>query len=116
MANAIQLAFQSTNQQRMQSYFGTMSIACTACNALHWEQERTTTSPSTKRNPLFSTCCNQGDVAIPLMRPLPPLLHSLYNDDSSLARHFRTNIRKYNSALAFASLKYQPDQRVRGGL
>ena len=50
------------------------------------------------------------------MRQLPPLLHSLYNDNTGLARHFRMHIRKYNSALAFASLKYTPDQRVRGGL
>ena len=31
-------------------------------------------------------------VAIPLMRPLPPLLHSPYNTDIGLARHFRTRI------------------------
>ena len=57
-----------------------------------------------------------GDVALPLIQALPPLLHSLYNDDTGVARHFRTHIRKYNLALAFASLKYTPDQRVRGRL
>ena len=93
-----------------------MSIACNHCSALHWLEQRTNVYPSTKQHPLFSTCCNKGDVVIPLMRQPPPLLRSLYNDDTSLARHFRTHIRKYNSALAFASLKYQPDQRVRGGL
>ena len=93
-----------------------MSIACNHCSALHWLDERTTVNPSTIRNPLFSACCSAGDVVLPLMQPLPPLLQSLYNTDTGVARHFRTHIRKYNSALAFASLKYQPDQRVRGGL
>ena len=93
-----------------------MSIACNHCSALNWLEERILSYPSTIRNPLFNTCCNQGDVVISLMQQLPQPLHSLYNDDTGLARHFRTHIRKYNSALAFASLKYQPDQRTRGGL
>ena len=110
------LAFASTTQQCLQSDFGRMSVICNHCRGLHWLEERITSYPSTKRNPMFNTCCNQGDVILPFMQQLPPLLHSLYNDDTSLARHFRTHIRKYNSALAFASFKYQTDQRVRGGL
>ena len=93
-----------------------MSIECKHCKALHWLDERLSAHPSTIRNPIFGTCCSTGDVALPLMQALPPLLQSLYNDDTGIARHFRTHIRKYNSALAFASLKYTPDQRVRGGL
>ena len=110
------LAFQSTTLQPMQSDFGTMSISCKSCEALHWLEERISSHPSTIRNPLFNTCCNHSDVVIPLMQQLPPLLQSLYNDDTSLASHFRTHIQKYNSALAFTSLKYKPDQRVRGRL
>ena len=93
-----------------------MSVACNQCSALHWLEERTTILPSIIQSPLFSSCCNKGDIAIPLMLPLPPLMQSLYNNDTDVARHFRTHIRKYNSALAFASLKYTPDQCVRGGL
>ena len=110
------MAFESTTQERLQSNCERMTISCNHCSALHWLEERTSVYPSTIRNPLFSICCSQGDVAIPLMQQPPQLLHSLYNEDTSLARHFRTHIRKYNSALAFASLKYQPDERVRGGL
>ena len=93
-----------------------MAVECKDCKALHWLDERLTAHPSTIQNPMFGTCCSHGDIALPLMPVLPPLLQSLYNDDTSLARHFRTHIPKYNSALAFASLKYTPDQRVRGGL
>ena len=100
------MAFKSISQEWLQSNCGRMSIACNHCLALHWLEERTTVYPSTKHLPLFSTCCNKGDVVILLMRQPPLLLQSLYNDDTSLARHFRTHIRKYNSALAFVSLKY----------
>jgi len=84
-----------------------MSISCAKCTALHWLAERTTEHPSTKQNPLFNICCNNGDVSIPLMKPLPTLLHLLLYNQTSTSHHFRTHIRKYNSALALASLKYQ---------
>ena len=110
------LAFQSSCLQHTQSDCGQMSVTCKHCLALHWGGARISTYPSTIRDPLFTPCCSQGDVSIALMRQPPPLLYSLFNDDTGVARHFRTHIWKYNSALAFASLKYQPDQRVRGGL
>jgi len=50
------------------------------------------------------------------MRALPPFLHSLFYDNSTLARHFRTHLRKYNSCLAFVSLQYKPDTRTPDGL
>ena len=100
----------------MQSDLGPMSVSCSHCTALHWAAERLTELASTLENPLFGICCSKGDVMIPFMRPLPPLLHSLFYDDTNQAHHFRTHIRKYNSALAFASVKYQSDQRTVGGL
>ena len=44
------------------------------------------------------------------------MLLELYTADTPIAKHFRTHIRKYNSALAFTSLNYQPDKRTQGGL
>ncbi|KAF8421842.1 hypothetical protein EV426DRAFT_507584, partial [Tirmania nivea] len=110
------IAFKSTVKPRTQYYFGQMSVICPNCTAMHWLAERSTIHPSTLVNPQFSTCCNRGDVLIPPMRALPPLLQALFYDRTSLAIHFRTHIRKYNSALAFVSLKYQADQRTQGGL
>ncbi|KAF8424288.1 hypothetical protein EV426DRAFT_91467 [Tirmania nivea] len=93
-----------------------MSISCPQCTALHWLEERLKEHPSTKQNHLFNIYCNQGDVSIPLMQPLPPLLHSLLYDSTNTSNHFRTHIRKYNSALAFVSLKYHADSRTVGGI
>jgi len=93
-----------------------MSIVCSHCTALHWIDERTQGAGSTAEHPLFNTCCNRGDVSVSFMRPLPPLLYSLFYDTTTLAIHFHTHIRKYNSALAFVSLQYQLDRRVLDGL
>jgi len=40
----------------------------------------------------------------------------LIYDNSTLARHFRTHVRKYNSSLAFVSLQYKPEACTPGGL
>jgi len=50
------------------------------------------------------------------MKPLPTLLHSLLYNQTSTSHHFRTHIRKYNSALAFVSLKYQASNLTSRGL
>jgi hypothetical protein len=82
---------------------------------MNWAAERI--SNSREINPVFTACCSKdGAVQLPALRPLPDLLHRLFTTDTSTARHFRTHIRKYNSALAFASVKYTPDTRVAGGL
>jgi len=83
-----------------------MSISYAKCTALHLLDEHTTEHSSTKQNPLFNICCNTSDLSIPLMKFLPVLLHSLLYNQTSTLHHFPTHIRKNNSALAFASLKY----------
>jgi len=50
------------------------------------------------------------------MKPLSTLLHSLLYNQTSTLYHFRTHIRKYNSALTFVSLKYQPSNLTSRGL
>jgi len=93
-----------------------MSISCSKCTAPYWLDERTAEHPSTKQNPLFNTCCNNGDVSIPLMKALLTLLHSLLYNQTSTSHHFRNHIRKYNSALAFVSPKYQASNLTSQGL
>jgi len=110
------LAFSSCMEIKTQSYHGTMSTICENCTALHWIDEKIQGAGSTIEHSLFNSCCSKGDVVIPYMQPLPPFLHSFFYDDTTLARHFRTHIRKYNSTLAFVSLQYQPDHRTHGGL
>ncbi|KAL5713637.1 non-specific serine/threonine protein kinase [Ranunculus cassubicifolius] len=83
-------------------YLGRMDVICKFCNALHWECERLTNS--SKKNPLFGSCCLQGKIKLSLMLPPPPSLLSLYEGSSPLARSFREHIRSYNAANAFTSI------------
>lgn len=45
----------------------------------------------------------------------PQFLRHLFESDDVQSKHFRDNIRQYNSAFAFTPLKYQPDTRVGPG-
>ena len=47
------------------------------------------------------------------MQSPPEYLHYLLTSLDSEAKHFRTEIRKYNSALAFTSIKYTIDERLK---
>ncbi|CAG8582983.1 4231_t:CDS:2, partial [Acaulospora morrowiae] len=89
---------------------GHMNISCTYCLALHWIKEKL--SSSTIWTPQFSTCCASGKVNLPLLQTPPPPLIDLLTGDTSEARSFRKDIRRYNSALAFVSLGAKIDENV----
>ncbi|KAF8149543.1 hypothetical protein B0H34DRAFT_190849 [Crassisporium funariophilum] len=96
---------------------GRMNIACPYCGALHWDAERTAKSRR-GGNPEFGICCDHGKVRLPELQCPPATLRALLEADDAAARDFRTNIRAYNSALAFTSLGVKTDDsinRARGG-
>lgn len=76
---------------------------CPHCFALVWVQERTAGS---RTRPLFSICCGKGQITIPQIMP--------YNKIMDLLRRktFYQDIRKYNSAMAFASMRCNLDQTL----
>ena len=86
-----------------------VSVSCTFCGALHWIHERVSNSSMTA--PKFETCCKRGDVKLDMLRQPPPYMQHLLTSSETLARTYRNRIREYNSALAFTSVKYQPDNR-----
>ena len=91
-----------------------MSIKCRHCNAFHWIAERV--AASRIGTPAFTTCCKQGDVVLEHLKDPPEYLQYLLSSMDSTAKAFRNNIRKYNSALAFTSVKYTVDGRATGGI
>ena len=111
--NAISQGLASTEQMVKWKplELGCMNVPCPSCHALHWIEERSKHSPSTKRAPLFEGCCKKGDVILPHLQSLPQILEELVTADTEEAKRFRKNIREYNSALSFTSLKYSPDNR-----
>ena len=72
-------------------YIGEMNSLCPHCGALKFPNEN-----------LFK-CCHNGKVSLPALKPYPDELKNLLLGNSAEAKNFQKNIRKYNSAFAFAS-------------
>ena len=51
----------------------------------------------------YGECCLHGKVVLPFVQRLPRLLHRLYNENDFQAKEFRSHVRRYNKAFAFAS-------------
>lgn len=91
---------------------GVMNVQCPYCDALHWPDERV--SSSTVSHPEFQTCCAHGKVKLPPLRIPPAPLYNLFTGNTPDAKEFRSNIVQYNSALAFTSLGVNVDRSVFG--
>lgn len=92
---------------------GPMDALCPHCEALHWLDERL--SSSSVRNPKFGMCCDNGKVRLPFLELPPPPLLDLFLSDRPDAKEFRENIWKYNRAFAFTSLCAQEDHTINNG-
>ena len=90
-----------------------MNVSCQFCSALHWLQKNVPTSST--RNPNFENYCKQGAIVLEAPRNVLEFILNLIQAGNLLSKHFRNNIRKYNSALAFISLKYTSDPRLPAG-
>lgn len=88
---------------------GTLDIIFTHYGARHFSCER-----SHGKLNHFSTCCNNGQMAITGNRVLgqpPELLIRLLIDDSQVARHFQKEIHRYNNTLAFTAFSTNLNRR-----
>ena len=74
-----------------------MDEICDECGAKHFKKER----PSDKK---FTNCCYKGKVILPKPKECPELLLHLLTNSHPDSSHFKTKIRNYKSALAFASM------------
>jgi hypothetical protein len=78
-------------------YIGPMNNICSFCNSKNFAKEK---PPDGK----YTNCCHKGRVALPSLKPLPPLIKDLLTDSDPESQNFIKSIRNYNSALAFASI------------
>ena len=92
-----------------------MEHPCHHCGALHWLSERSTATGSTKSRPLFTMCCDSGDIKLPPVAPPPTGLQYLFMAAVPLADQFHQHIQQYNTALAFTSLGVEVDNSVNKG-
>ena len=80
-----------------------MEVECEHCHALRCSAERPT------------ICCGGGQVKLPILLDPPEPLKTLLTEQTGQGRHFRQNIRKYNSAFTMASLEANIDMRFTKG-
>lgn len=87
-----------------------MELECRDCYAMHFLSEKLT--KSSRRNPKFGVCCLQGQIILPALPLLPPLLHQLYVGSDMILCHFCDKIRQYNMAFAFILLGVKLDKQI----
>ena len=83
---------------------GNMDNICSACGALMFKDENHVGKLSQSATITFSACCGNGNIKLPPLKNPPDLLKNLLTGNTHRHKHFRDNIRAYNSSLAFASL------------
>jgi hypothetical protein len=81
---------------------GAMDIECIHCYILFWQEEHNIIS-----------CCKKSEIVLPPVREPPDLLRRLLIRDYPNSNSFIKHIRQYNSALAFTSIAYIPNRRLR---
>lgn len=93
------------------NYLGQMDYECTACGALHFEAERVGSSTD------FDDCCGHGKFFVPdEAKPYPDELRELFQGTHRFSSEFKSRVRNYNSALAFASISSHQEIPSDGGL
>lgn len=80
---------------------GEMDCGCSACGAFHFKKEL-----ACVHTKVFTSCCQKIAVTLdPVVHNLyPDMLKTLYRGDHRQSGEFLWDIRKYNSAMAFASI------------
>jgi len=112
-SGSVYTAFIECRAQWTAHNLGAMDIVCTACQALHWREERL--RPQNGRRAAagtFQACCKHGDAIVERMRALPEPLNTLMTGQDSHSRLFRQHIRRWNTLFAFTSLSFNADART----
>lgn len=93
---------------------GDASYVCSYCDALMWFEERICKN-NRNVNPEFTRCCMKGKVVLPLISKPPLLLYNLLHGIDHRSKHFKENIRAYNSMFAFTSIGGKVESAVNNG-
>lgn len=89
---------------------------CKFCGALFCFGERAKKDSKKRTANVFSMCCLQGKVELPLLRSPPPALKKLFFDKSSnQSKNFHANIRQYNNMFSFTSMGGKIDHSIDNG-
>jgi hypothetical protein len=90
-------------------YCGEMTYTCKFCKAKLFKNE--ISKNTNKTNVTSGFCCAKGKIELPDIPPLPKYICDLLNGKDDKSLNFQTNIRAYNTCLAFTSLGVKLDER-----
>ncbi len=74
------------NRRGLRHTLGEMTTVCGKCGALHFLEERATSS--SRANPQFTLCCAQGKVTLPPLAPALEPFRWLFTGNEADAKHF----------------------------
>lgn len=86
---------------------GLMNKECNECCALMFEDESLL-----NKKKQYALCCQKGQISLPKLNEMPQELVDLLVKNDRRGKFFRKHIRKFNSALAFASFGINSDKNT----
>ena len=88
-----------------------MTTRCDFCLAWNFADEKVQSAGGRR----VTLCCKAGKIChLPTLPDAPEPLRSLLLDSTSLAKHFRQNIRRYNAAMSFVSFGARLEVKIGG--
>jgi hypothetical protein len=97
----IALQIENFNENAIEeNYLGQLNVRCPYCSSKNFKNE------------LKSNCCHGGTILLNTIEMHPDIVFYMTNADDANSKNFRSNIRSYNSAMAFASMGAQVDEKV----
>lgn len=94
---------------------GNPTFTCRHCKAKMWYGERLERKKKSKKDPLFSLCCGQGQVELPLLKDSPLIIKKLLLGNDDMSKYYQENIRSINMLFAFTSLGGKVDRSMPKG-
>lgn len=80
-----------------------MDKVCHDCGAKHWKSELPANATANKT--FWMSCCKAGAAKVDLLKEPPQYLKDLYESTDARGQTFKNNLRRYNAAFAFTSLR-----------
>ena len=95
---------------------GNPTYICEYCKAKMWYGERLDRKTRTKKNPIFSLCCGQGQVKLPMLRESPLVIKQLLYGKDEKSRYYQKNLRALNMLFSFTYLGGKVDRSIPNGV
>ncbi|XLV02820.1 hypothetical protein S245_017157, partial [Arachis hypogaea] len=98
---------EQTNMEYL--HMGYATYECEHCATLFWYDQRSNKNNNTA-DLKFNLCCKGGQVQLPHLLEAPNVLYELLFNNTPKSKHFRDNIRSYNSMFQFTSIGAKIDR------